>query len=204
MYGIFAGFLVAWVLAVSTGRGRAVATPPPWLLTTFLAFITIMGFDGVNATLFDLSGAGLPVPFLYAPRLDLRLATGLLCGIAMAGIILPIVNYALWRERQPIPVFSDARDLAALMVWNAIVFVLVASGSGLFFYPLSLLGVLGVVFLVAALNIVWVLALFRREARASHWRDAINPFAASIFFTGLELGAMSLLRYAVLGTTVLP
>lgn len=204
MYGIFAGFVLAWATAIVTGRDRAVLMPPPWLLTTFAGFITIMGFDGVNATLFDLSSAGLPVPFMYAPRLDLRLATGFLCGTAMAGIILPIVNYALWRERQPVPVFSDLRDLLTLLVWNAIIFALVASGSGLFLYPLALLGVLGVIILVAALNIVWVLALFRREGSASTWREALNPFAAAVFFTALELGALSLLRYAILGTTVLP
>lgn len=204
MYGIFAGFLLAWAISLVSGRARAVLMPPPWMLATFAAFITIMGFDGVNATLFDLSAAGLPIPFLYAPRLDLRLATGLLCGIAMAGIILPIVNYALWRERQAVPVFYDIRDLATLLVWSAIVFALVASGSGLFLYPLSLLGVLGVIVLIAALNIVWVLALFRREGGARKWMDTLNPFAASVFFTALELGALSLLRYAILGTTVLP
>jgi uncharacterized protein YhhL (DUF1145 family) len=203
MYGIFAGFLTTWILAGATGRGRAVLMPPPWLLFIFVWFIALMGFDGVNATLYDLNALGLMVPFLYAPRLDLRLATGLLSGIGMGGILLPAVNYALWRERVARPIFDSVHDLAMLLVWGAILFVLVASGSGLFLYPLSLLGVLGVIVLVSALNVVLLLSFFPRGA-AGNWREALNPFAIAILFSALELGALSLLRYAVLGTAVLP
>ena len=204
MYGIFAGFLVTWGLSSAYGRGRAVLMPPPWMLATFAGFIVIMGFDGANATLFDLNAAGLPIPFLYAPRLDLRLATGLLSGIAMGGIFLPIVNYGLWRERQRQPIFGDAGDLATLLMWNAILYALVVSGSGLFLYPTSLLGVLGVIALIGALNIALLMSFLRREGAASNWREAMNPVAAAVLLTALELGALSLLRYAVLGTTVLP
>jgi predicted membrane protein DUF2085 len=204
MYGIFAGFLVTWALALVSKRGCAVRMAPPWMVAAFAAFIGVMGFDGTNATLFDLNAAGLPIPFLYAPRLDVRLATGLLSGIAMGGIMLPIVNYALWRQGQAEPIFADARDFATLLVWNAILYLLVVSGSGLFFYPLSLLGVLGVIALIGALNIVLLLSFFRRDGAAANWRETLNPMAAAVFLTALELGGLSLLRYVLLGTTVLP
>jgi hypothetical protein len=203
MYGIFAGFLVTWALALISGRGHAVLMPPPWMLALFAAFVVLMGLDGVNATLFDLNAAGLPVPFLYAPRLDVRLATGLLCGMAMGGIILPIVNYSLWRARLAQPIFADLRDLATLLVWIALLFALVVSGSGLFFYPVSLLGVLGVIALIGALNIVMLLSFFRLDAAATNWRETLNPIAGAVLLAALELGGLSLLRYAVLGTTVL-
>jgi hypothetical protein len=204
MYGIFAGFLLTWALALILRHGHSVLLPPPWMLVAFVVFIAVMGFDGVNATLFDLNTAGLPVPFLYPPRLDIRLATGLLSGIAMGGIILPVVNYSLWREKQAQPIFADLRDWATLLVWNALLFVLVVSGSGLFFYPVSLLGVLGVIALIGALNIVMLLSFVRREAAATNWRGILNPIAGAVLLTALELGGLSLLRYAVLGTTVLP
>jgi Predicted membrane protein (DUF2085) len=204
MYGIFAGFLVTWGLAFAMKRGRAVLMASPWMIAIFAAFIALMGLDGTNATLYDLNGLGFPVPFMYAPRLDLRLATGLLSGVAMAGIMLPIVNYALWRDRQVRPVFSDVRDFATLLVWNAILYVLVVSGSGIFLYPLSLLGVLGVVALIGSLNVVLLLSFFRRDGAASNWRETLNPIAAAVLLTALELGGLSLLRFAVLGTNVLP
>ncbi len=203
MYGIFAGFLTTWLLTLVMKRGRAVLIPPPWLLFIFVVFILLMGADGINATLYDVNALGVPVPYLYAPRLDLRLATGLLSGIGMAGLMLPLVNQTLWREGTPRPVFADLFDLATPLVWNAILYALVVSGSGLFFYPLSLLGVLGVIALLGVLNLVWLLSFFP-HTRARNWREALNPIAIAIFLNALELGALSLLRYAVLGTTTLP
>ncbi len=204
MYGIFAGFLTTWIIAGLMKRGHAVLTPPPWLLLLFISFIALMGFDGVNATLYDVSSLGLKVPYLYAPRLDLRLATGLLSGIGMGAVLLPVVNYALWREHTARPIFESIFDLATLLVWAGILFALVASGSGLFFYPLSLLGVLSVIAMIGSLNIVMLLSFFPRRNAARTWREALNPFAAAIFLSARELGFLSLLRYLVLGNTVLP
>ncbi len=203
MYGIFAGFLLSWLVAIGARRGRATRPAPPWLMITFIAFIGIMGLDGLNATLFDLSRAGLPALYLYAPRLDLRLATGLLSGIGIAGLAIPAVNSVLWRNGTPEPVFADAFDLAALLIWNAILFGMVVSGSGLLFYPVSLLGVLGVLALIGALNIVMVMSIFPRDAAALTWQQALNPIALSLLFTGIELAALSLLRYALFGAAVL-
>lgn len=204
MYGIFAGFLLTWGIAQILKRGRAVLMASPWMLAVFGVFIVLMGLDGINATLFDLNGTGIPVPFLYSPRLDLRLGTGLLAGIAMGGIMLPVVNYALWRDGHAQPIFSDVRDLATVVVWNAILYLSVVSGSGLFLYPASLLGVLGVIALLGALNLVFLMSILRRTGAARNLWETLNPAAASILLTAVELGGLSLVRYALLGTTVLP
>ena len=204
MYGIFAGFLLTWAVAFWLRRGRAALMPPPWLLFTFVAFIVVMGFDGLNATLYDINLMGLPVPYLYEPRLDLRLATGLLSGIGVGGIILPVVNYSLWRDARAQSIFASGRELVVLLIPNAILFVLVASQSGLFLYPTSLIGVLGVLALMAALNIVMVVSIVKREGAASNWRETLNPIAAAILLTTLELGALSAVRYAIFGTSVIP
>ena len=98
MYGMFAGFLLTLVYSYLIGRGRAAVMPGTLIMFTYITFIAFMGVDGVNATIFDLHNAGLPIPYAYVPRLDVRFITGWLCGIAMAGIILPVVNYCLWRD----------------------------------------------------------------------------------------------------------
>ncbi|MGE5139751.1 MAG: hypothetical protein ACM3JD_09830, partial [Rudaea sp.] len=162
------------------------------------------GVDGLNATFYDLSTAGLPVPYLYAPRLDVRLATGLLSGTGMAGIMLPIANYTLWRNGAPRRMYETPLDLATLLIWDAVLFALVVSGSGLVLYPLSLLGVLGVVVLIGAMNLVLVVSFVARDGAASNWAETLNPFAAALFLSILELGALSLLRYSVFGTAVIP
>lgn len=51
---------------------------------TLLMGLSVMVFDGLNALLFDLG-----LPHAYAPDLRVRLATGVLAGIAMAFALVP-------------------------------------------------------------------------------------------------------------------
>lgn len=199
MYGIFAGFLVTWLYSFLAGRGKTAVMPGPLILFTYVSFIALMGADGVNATIFDLNAAGLPVPFAYAPRLDVRFVTGWLCGIAMAGIILPVLNYCLWREAQSRALFEKWRELLPLLGVGALMLVLFASGSGLFYYPLAILAPAGILATVGSLNVVLVLTLGRKERVAANWREALNPLALALLFTLIELGVLSALRYAAFG-----
>lgn len=199
MYGMFAGFLVTWLYSFVIGRGRAAVMPKPLILATYVGFIALMGIDGINATVKDLHDAGLPLPFAYVPRLDLRFATGWLCGIAMAGIILPVVNYCLWRDAVARPLFERWRELLPLLGIGALILLLLASGSGLFFYPLAVLAPVGILATLGALNVVLVLTLGKRERVAADWSQAMNPLALALLFSILELGALSLLRYAAFG-----
>lgn len=199
MYGMFAGFFATWVFSFLVGRGKAALMPKPLILFIYFVLIVVMAVDGVNATFSDLNKAGLPIPFAYAPRLDLRFITGWLCGIAMAGIILPVVNYCLWRDAQPIALFERWRELLPLLLLGVILLAMMVSGSGLFFYPLAVLAPLGILVIFALLNVVLVLALLRRERVAANWREALNPLAIALALSVVELGLLSLVRYAAFG-----
>lgn len=199
MYGMFAGFLLTWAYSFAIGRGKAALMPKPIILFLYVSFIAIMGLDGINATIFDLNAAGLPIPYAYAPRLDLRFITGWLCGIAMAGIILPVVNYCLWRDAEPRALFERVREMIPLLLLGVLILFLLQTGSGLFFYPLAVLAPLGILVTLASLNVVLVLTLGRRERVAATWREALNPLALALLLSLLELGFLSLLRFAAFG-----
>jgi len=199
MYGMFAGFLLTLVYSYLIGRGRAAVMPGPLIMFTYITFIAFMGVDGVNATIFDLHNAGLPIPYAYAPRLDVRFLTGWLCGIAMAGIILPVVNYCLWRDAQPFALFQRWRELLPLLFLGAAILVLMMTGSGLFFYALAILAPMGILATLGSLNVVLVLTLGRRERVASNWREALNPLALALLFSLIELAFLSAMRYAAFG-----
>jgi hypothetical protein len=200
--GMYVGFLAIWLYLLVLGRGRAKGMAPPAILLTLVIFVGIMGLDGFNAFFYDLKF----LPHLYAPRLDLRLGTGLLCGYAFAGILLPVVNYSLWRDasRDARPIIANWKQFLGGFGVLAIVYVLNASGVGILLYPLSIIASASVLILVALINVVFLLSIFAKEGSASTWRDALNPFAAGVAFALVELGLLSLLRYAVMGTTVLP
>ena len=87
MGGIFAGFLIGVLYLLWTGRERAGLLPPARLQALLLGLIGLMGLDGTNALLYDL---GLPA--LYPPHNALRLATGLLCGLALALLAVPVLK----------------------------------------------------------------------------------------------------------------
>lgn len=199
-FGIYVGFLTVWFYMIALGRGKAQGMPKNWMLILCVLFVAIMGIDGVNAFLYDLK----VVPHLYTPRLELRLATGLLCGVAFAGFLVPVVNFSLWREQDMRPVLENGKQFAGALVLMVILFVLNASGLGIFYLPLAITTSASTVILIGLINMVFIISIFGREGSALTWRDTLNPFAVGVMFALLELGAMSVLRYAVLGTTVLP
>ena len=194
-----------WAYLALLGRGRASGVPRASILFASVCFIFIMGVDGINAFFYDTSFFQMPIefPFLYTPRLDLRLGTGLLCGSAFAVIMLPVVNSTLWRDPDPRPVFSGWRQFLGGLAVLAVFFLLNQTESGIFLYPFSILAAASTIILLALVNMIFVISFFQRTAAAT-FREALNPFAAGVFCTLLELGVLSALRYAVLGTATLP
>ena len=70
-----------------------------------------MGIDGANSYLSLFSAA----PVLYEPHNWLRLVTGTLNGLALAGLIYPVLNQTLWRDWEDRPALSSFRELAVLL-----------------------------------------------------------------------------------------
>lgn len=202
--GMYVGFLAVWAYLIAIGRGRARGMPP-WQITLLLIlFVGVMGLDGINAFLFDLHRNVPAIPYLYEPQLQLRLATGLLTGIAFAGILTPIINYSLWRQDDPRSVIESGKQFAGALGVAAIVYLINESRLGIFLYPFAIITSASVPILVGLINMVFVLALVRHEGMMDTWLDALNPFAVGVALALVELGILSLLRYAVLGTAVLP
>ncbi len=203
--GIYQGFLLTWMYLAALKRSRAKGMPPVWMLALMVLFVAAMGFDGVNAFLYDLNAlSGLNVPYLYLPQLELRLITGLLCGIAFAGILLPIVNQFLWRANDPRPLFENWKQFGGALAVLAVFALVNISEIGIFYYPVAILSSASVLILLTLINSVFILSFSGRYAIAATWRETLNPLAIGMLLTLIELGAMSLMRYAVLGTATLP
>lgn len=202
--GIYVGFIATWLYINALGRGRAKGMPPFPMLLYLVLFVFIMGADGVNAFLYDLHQSAPAIPYLYAPLLELRMATGLLCGVAFGGILTPVVNYALWRGDDARPVLATWKHLLGALAIAVVLFAMNYSEIGLFLWPLSILASAATIILIAMINMVFVISLAGKDGSAVTWRDALNPFAVGVILAIVELGVLSLMRYAVLGTAVLP
>ncbi|MBI3742376.1 MAG: DUF2085 domain-containing protein [Chloroflexi bacterium] len=204
--GIYQGFLLTWLYLGAIKRARAKSLPRAWILIALMLFVVAMAADGVNALLYDLQFYnGLEnIPHLYVPTLQLRLVTGLTTGIAFAGILLPIANYFLWRADDARPLFENAKHFLGALAVGGIFGLLVNSEMGLFYYPIAIFSAASVVSLLSIINAVFLLSVFGKTAYATTWRAALNPLAAGACATVIELAALSLMRYTLLGTATLP
>jgi hypothetical protein len=203
-FGIYVGFFGVWAYLFAIGRGYAKGMPPWYIMLTLVIFVAIMGFDGINAFLYDLHEKTPIVPYLYGPLLQLRLGTGLLCGIAFAGIMAPVINFSLWKNNDQRPIIENWKQFTGGMIVLVVLFLLNELRWGILLWLTSVITSFSVLVLIALINMVFLLSLFRKEALALTWRDTLNPFTAGMVCAMFELGVLSLMRYAVLGTMVLP
>jgi hypothetical protein len=191
---MFGGFLLAYLCLLAAGRWRAAGFPPARLLAILIGFIAALGLDGLNALFFDLGW-----PHLYAPDLRLRLATGLLTGVAMAAILLPAFNGSLWRDISNERSLANGRELIAVLVPQVVFFAIVDVRTGILYYPISMFGVAGLLFELLLINMILALALSGHAGKAATAWDALPVAVAAAAMSAGELIVMSAVRFLVLG-----
>lgn len=189
MVGMFGGLAAGVLELITLGRERLTHWPrKPLTLALAIGFLS-MALDGTNALFYDLG-----LPHFYAPNLRVRLATGILSGLAMAFALVPAVAQA-----GPVPTGKEVpgwRD-ALLALLGATVFgLLLASGWGVLLIPATF---------VIGTTVVLGLGLINRTvlglvipAYSGHftptWRSEWLLAAIAITLTVIELSALALLR----------
>jgi uncharacterized membrane protein len=194
--GIYLGVLFGLLGMAALGRSRAGALPPRRVLVALVAFIAVMGMDGVNSYLALFPGA----PHVYEPQNWLRLVTGTFNGLAVSALIYPVFNQTLWQDWQDRPPVADFRELLMLMGVMAALIGLVLTENPAVLYPLALLSALGVVVLLTMLYTVGVLMLSGRQNSVGDWKGAALPLVVGLTLAILQIGIIDALRFAVFQT----
>ncbi len=189
MGGIFAGFLIAVLWLWWVGRERAGLLPPRSLLLLLLGFVALMAVDGTNALLYETGFRAL-----YPPQNVLRLATGLVCGLAVGLLAVPVLSGALWRDWDVEPSLANVAELAGPLCWLGIVEIATISGIAGLLYPVALLMVVGALVAFAVGNTYALLLVTRAERQATRVTDALNPCLAGLLVSAAELAALAWLR----------
>jgi len=190
--GAFLVFLIMWL----AGRLRWSLLPPFPILLTLVAFVGLMGIDGVNSYLHFFPNA----PHVYEPRNWLRLVTGMGTGLAMGLITLPTLSQTLWQTPIWQPQAGNFRELLGLMAVAGTAVLLLLSNQPDVLYVLALASTAGLLLIVTALNTVVVLIVLRRDGRAVRWRETAVPLLVGLSLSVLELSAISLVRFHFTGT----
>jgi uncharacterized membrane protein len=177
-------------------RRRETEFPPPAVLAALVGFVVMMGFDGLNSYFSMIPGAF----YFYEPLQWLRLATGALNGLALSGLLMPLVNFSLWRDPIPRRVVRGWRDLGVLLALEAGTVALVLSGWPPVLYLLGLASAAGVLVMLSLVHTVLVVMVAGLENQYDSWRDAIAPLALGVALAVAQVGRTGLLRYLLTGT----
>ncbi len=194
MVGIFAGFLLTFLGLWLVGRGRALQWPSRRLNIVLAACVLVMVFDGLNSTFLDLGWLTL-----YQPQNWLRVVTGAVSGVGMAGLLLPVVNITVWRRGYLTPTFRRGREIVYALIPALLYAVGVMSGWGILFWPLSLLAVGGVIVMLVMLNLVIFTIVLRKENRVNSFYGFLTPASLVLLVSLGEMALFAALRVALGG-----
>jgi uncharacterized membrane protein len=197
--GIFAGFTLGVVYLNIKGRGKASELPSTRLLALLVGFIALMGLDGLNAVAYDFY---LPTP--YTPNLPMRLGTGLLAGLGVAGILWPVFNQTIWRLVSPAPSFGKLSEVGTAVSLLVLFWLAGLSGWSFLLYPISIIAIAGQVILVTILMTTLAAALLRLDGRAVTALDLVPLLLLGLALTAIMFGITASVRFALFGPGPVP
>ena len=187
--GIYLGFVASFAIVALLARGRRPSEGPrAWVTAIGLVLVSVMLLDGVT------SYAGLRVT-----DNQIRLATGIFAGYALALFIVPLLNAQLWRVQ------DSSRPLERpweVLVWLATMPVLYA----VTWWVLPLLGLwypvlvgLAIIATFTLVNLV-VVGLFRTfENRAERMGDLWVPVLIALGLAIAEIAGSAAFKAWLVG-----
>jgi uncharacterized membrane protein len=189
--GIYAGFLATLCYIILIGRGRA-AKLPPWSIVGFLsATVVALGIDGLNSLLRDVGGF-----YLYTPQNELRIATGLGMGSALAVFGVLIFNMSLRADaRFDQAVIPNWFQLGGAIGAGMLLYGIVWWAPQWLYYPLAMFSVAGIVGVLFASNMFVVAMATGYEGRVTMLRQLARPATIGLVLVIGELALLAWLRY---------
>ena len=194
--GIYLGFLTTVVVCFLRGRRRPDNLPPRGIIVLLVVFLAVVGIDGLNsyASLFPR------LPHLYEPNNTLRLLTGTLEGIALAGLLWPVLHMSLWQIPQEQRSIPNLRELGLILLAALGLDLVALWQPPVSLYPLAVLSVVGPLLALGIVSTLLVSVITRRAGRVTSWPQLAVLFAWGCFVALLEMAGMAWARYALLGS----
>ncbi len=184
MTGIYGGFLGASVYLFLRGRHRSAALPSWTSIAVLALFVAIMAVDGFNSLFLDM---GLNNP--YEPDNRLRLATGMMTGVALAAAIFLLFGMVLWkRPRMNSRVVASPWEPFLILGLQAPLAVAVLSGAPWFYIPITMALVITATAVVSAIGLV-VAVMIRCADNSFEDAGQLQGYAVAGLLLGLAVMA---------------
>ncbi|MEA3345336.1 MAG: DUF2085 domain-containing protein [Chloroflexota bacterium] len=184
--GIYLGTL--WViLFISMTHRRGSRFPPTPILALLMVFFLFQAVDGLNSYLALLF-------HLYEPRNLLRFIAGVLNGLTIGALVVPLFNAALWRSPASEPSIQEWWEVEVLLIGTGGLTALISADIPLLLYPLAVCSALSAVLVLTLVNTTIVIMAAGREGMAVGWTQAWLPLLVGLDLSLLEMGALILMR----------
>ena len=192
--GMYLGTLAA-LLYLANGK-KHTGIPSKAKIISLVILFALFVVDGTNSMLssfFDL-------PPLYPPSNLLRLATGLVMGVILANLILPLWNQTLWKNLDPRPVLSSWKQLLFLFVIETVVGVLVWLDIPILYYPVAILSTgMILVILTMVYTLLWTI-LLNKECSLEKFKEGWHYYLMGAVCAIAQIGLMDLIRFRIIGS----
>ncbi|MBA4375036.1 MAG: hypothetical protein C0401_02545 [Anaerolinea sp.] len=192
--GMFLGTLIA--LMVLAPNDKRSGSPPKMKIIVLGVFFLLFVVDGVNSALSLFPN----IHPLYQPSNLLRLITGLMMGIILANLLLPLWNQTLWVKQNKKPVLDTWKQFLMVMLSEAVVGVMVWLDIPFLYYPIAILST-GTIILILGMvySLLWII-VFNKENTFTHFKEGHIFYLLGLITAFLQIGLMDLLRYSISGT----
>jgi uncharacterized membrane protein len=192
MTGIYIGAATTVIWLFAAGRLRSTRVPSLPVVSVLVLFVLAIAVDGLNSLLIDLR-----LPILYEPSNILRIATGLLAGVALGVTLADLFANSIWaRGDGGLAVVTRPVELLAPIGVSAAIAALAFVDFPLLYAPFAF-GLL-----VAAVGVFWLLAIIvlallsDRGWSCRTWGD-LAPVALTAFVAAIvTVGALAVMRLA--------
>jgi uncharacterized membrane protein len=196
--GIYLGFIITLITLYSTGRGRAQQLPRRSISVLLVIGCAMLVVDGSNSLALDLG-----LPHLYMPHNPLRLATGLVTGLALATLALPTLNQLFWYEYNEQCSIPSWNTLFMLLPALILCFFAVMSQSIFVLYPLALLSTAGILTALSSVNLMFIVILSGRSETFAHYQQLLPFLSLALLLAIGEMLALAQLKVALVQALVI-
>jgi uncharacterized membrane protein len=192
--GMYLGTLLA--LTVLKPWLRRSGKPSKAKIAILAVFMLIFTMDGVNSMLASF----FHIQPLYTPANWLRLATGLLMGVVLANILMPLWHQTLWKQSDPHPVLHGWKQFALLVLVETAAGLLVWLNIPILYYPIAILSTGTVIVILGMVYSLLCCIILNKENTLEKFMEGITFYLLGVICALLQIGLMDLIRMSLTGS----
>jgi uncharacterized membrane protein len=195
--GMYLGAMLGLAYQAVIGRKRG-GLPPNRVWVVMGLFVAAFAIDGLNSYLH------LPffsdAPSLYQPSNTMRLITGTMMGLAIAGVLYPSFNQTMFVDWKAKPALPGLRSLGILLLLALILDFIILTENPIVLYPLSLVSAFGVLALLTLVYTMLWLVVFRKENSIKRINQLMLPLVGGFGMALLQIAVLDFIRYILTGS----